>query len=357
MNPATKHPEFDGHEDVVLLDDPGNGLAGFIAIHSTALGPAVGGCRRARYHTLSEALADALRLSQGMSYKNAMAGLAAGGGKAVLCDLGLQFSREAVWTAFGQRLESLRGRYITAEDVGTAVADMQVVARRTRFVAGLPRRLGKAGGDPSPWTALGVFVALQACMERPLAGARVAVQGLGAVGFKLCERLHRAGAHLVVADIDSQLTARAQLEFKAEIAAIERIHSVSADAFSPNALGAVLNPESIPEIDAPIVCGGANNQLSSPRAGELLLKRGVTYAPDYVVNAGGIINVMAEFHCEAASVVEARVLAIGDRVSELLARARTERRPPNEVADEMARSLLGRSRSRAHPGSVAQEVV
>lgn len=357
MIPTTSHPDFDEHEVVMMLDDPGRGVAGFIAIHSTALGPAVGGCRYARYQTLPEALTDALRLSQGMSYKNAMAGLPAGGGKAVLCDLGLRFSRESVWADFGQTVERLRGRYITAEDVGTTVADMQIVARRTRYVAGLPSRLGKAGGDPSRWTALGVFIALQACLERPLAGARVAVQGLGAVGFKLCERLHGAGARLIVADIDPQLTARAQREFKAEIATIERIHSVSADAYSPNAMGAVLNPESIAEIGAPMVCGGANNQLSSPRSGELLLKRGVTYAPDYVVNAGGIINVMAEFRGEAASLVEARVMAIGDRISELLARARAERRPPNEVADEMARSLLGRSRSRVGLNSVAQEIV
>lgn len=353
MNALTSHPDFDDHEQIVMLDDPTKGLTGIICIHSTALGPAAGGCRRANYDTPAAALTDALRLSQGMSYKNAMAGLSTGGGKAVLYNLDPGFSRETAWTAFGQAVENLRGRYITAEDVGTTVADMQIVASRTRFVAGLPNRFGKAGGDPSPWTALGVFIALQACLGRPLAGTRVAVQGLGAVGYKLCQRLHRAGARLVVADVDQNLTSRARREFGAQVVEIDRIHSASADAFSPNALGAVLNSETIPELGAPVVCGGANNQLATTRSGHALLERGVTYAPDYVVNAGGIINVMAEFHGEPASGVEARVLAIGERVSKLLERARTERRPPNEIADEVARSLMGRSHSSAPLSGVA----
>jgi leucine dehydrogenase len=177
----------------------------------------------------------------------------------------------------------------------------------------LPSRVGKAGGDPSPWTALGVFVAFEACLRRPLLGARVAVQGLGSVGYKLCERLHRAGAHLIVSDVDHSRVLRAEREFRAEIVAPDRIHAASADAFSPNALRGSLNAETIAELASPVVCGGANNQLASRESGYALLKREATYVPDYVVNAGGIISVVAELHREPANIVEDRVLAIGDR--------------------------------------------
>lgn len=351
--PSTIDPDLDEHELVVDLNDPENGLRGVISIHSTVLGPAMGGCRRAIYASPDRALADALRLSQGMSYKNAMAGLPAGGGKAVLIEPNPDVSREAFWLAFGEAVDALHGTYVTAEDVGTTVADMEIVSRRSRFVAGLPSQVGKAGGDPSPWTALGVFVALQACLGRPLPGARIAVQGLGAVGYKLCERLHRAGARLIVADLDAGRTFRAMREFDAEVTSPERIHAVTADAFSPNALGGSLNPETIAELASPVVCGGANNQLASRRSGIALYDRGVTYAPDYVVNAGGIINVVAEFNREPAHSVEERVLAIGPRVTELLHRARAERRPAGEVADEIARGLIGR-RPRTNPTGVAR---
>ena len=338
--------DFDDHERVLMLADGATGLTGIICVHSTALGPAVGGCRRASYDTPEAALTDALRLSRGMSYKNAVAGLPAGGGKSVLHKFGSHVSREAIWSAFAEAVDSLGGCYVTAEDVGTTVADMEIVARRTRYVAGLPSRPGKAGGDPSPWTALGVFVALQASAGRHLLGARVAVQGLGAVGYKLCKLLHRAGVQLVVADIDPERTARAADEFSAEVVAIDRIHAACADVFSPNALGAILNPETISELGAPVICGGANNQLAAPALGRTLLSRGVTYVPDYVANAGGIINVMAEYLGESANGVNERVLAIGERVTDLLSRARAERRPSNEVADELARALIERRPSR-----------
>ena len=347
MKPLIVNPDFDRHERVVVLNDPAKGLKGVICIHSTALGPAMGGCRRTAYMSSDAALSDALRLAQGMSYKNAMAGLPAGGGKAVVFELDPSVPRESLWLAFAEAVEALHGEYVTAADVGTTVADMEIVSRRTRFVAGLPSHVGKAGGDPSPWTALGVFVALKSCLRRPLAGARIAVQGLGAVGYKLCERLHRAGARLIVADVDRNRTFRAMQEFGAEIAAPDLIHAVSADAFSPNALGGALNAETIAELAAPVVCGGANNQLASRENGLALLKRGVAYAPDYVVNAGGIINVVAEFHREPANTVEHRVLAIGNRVSDLLRRARAEHRPPGDVADEVARGLIGRGPRRA----------
>jgi leucine dehydrogenase len=353
VNSPVNHPDFDGHENVVMVDDQASGLAGIICIHSTTLGAAAGGCRRAVYETPAAALTDALRLSQGMSYKNALAGLPAGGGKAVLYKMGAESSRESAWAAFADAVNSLHGRYITAEDVGTTVADMQIVARRSRYVAGLPNRPGRAGGDPSPWTALGVFVALQVSAGRPLAGARVAVQGLGAVGYKLCERLHHAGARLVVSDVDRNRTFRAARDFGAETVAPERIHAVSADIFSPNALGAVLNSQTISELGSPVVCGGANNQLESPQSGRELLKREVTYAPDYVVNAGGIINVMAEYLGEAAERVESRVLGIGERVNCVLEQARTERRPSNEVSDDWARALIDRSSSRTARTGIA----
>jgi leucine dehydrogenase len=351
---ALSNSDFDDHEQVVMLDEPEKGLRGLICIHSTALGPAMGGCRQAAYPTSAAALSDALRLSRGMSYKNAMAGLPAGGGKAVLYNAEPHASRETRWLAFAEAVESLRGRYITAEDVGTSIADMEIVSRRTRFVAGLPSRAGKAGGDPSIWTALGVFTAMEACLGRPMSTARIAVQGLGAVGYKLCERLHRAGARLVVSDVDQNLTARAMREFGAESVAPDRIHAASADVFSPNALGSILNEQTIPELGAPTVCGGANNQLESPQSGRSLLERGVTYAPDYVVNAGGIINVVAEFRGEAASRVEDQVRAIGPRVHNLLARAKAEGRPPGDFADEIARGLMDRPRPREALTGVAR---
>ena len=337
-----QNPDFDGHEQVVFLTDEAAGLAAIIAIHSTRLGPAAGGCRAATYFSPDAALTDALRLSRGMSFKNALAGLPAGGGKAVIYRLGVNGRREAGFEAFGKAVDELGGIYVTAEDVGTGVPDMEVVARRTRFVAGLPSRPGQAGGDPSPWTALGVFVALEAAAGRPLAGARVAVQGLGSVGFKLCERLHQAGARLVVADVDRARALQAQDAFGADIESVERIHAADADVFSPNALGASLSIDTIPELGAPVVCGGANNQLATAEDGHRLLARGVTYAPDYVANAGGVINVMAEYLGEPADGVETRVRAIGGRMADLLAQARAQGLPPHEVADAMARERIAR---------------
>jgi leucine dehydrogenase len=343
-----QHPGFDAHERVEFFSDARLGLMGVIAIHSTRLGPAMGGCRAATYVSDAAALTDALRLSQGMSYKNAMAELPAGGGKAVLYRLPAgRAERAQAFEAFGAAIEKLGGAYVTAEDVGTSVADMQAVARATRFVAGLPSYDGKAGGDPSPWTALGVFEAMKVAAGRPLAGARVAVQGLGSVGYRLCERLHAAGARLVVADVDRERVLMAQDAFAAEVESVERIHRIAADVFSPNALGAVLNVDTIEDLQAPVVCGAANNQLATPEDGRRLAARGVVYAPDYVANAGGIINAVAEFLGEPQDQVEDRVLAIGGRVAALLAQAAAEGRPSQEIADEMAGARIGRGAGRA----------
>lgn len=338
---------FDDHEDVVMIADEPTGLAAIIALHSTALGPAAGGCRMSNYASVDAALTDVLRLSQGMSYKNAMADLAAGGGKAVIYRTAPGADRAKVFEAFGEAVDKLGGRYLTAEDVGTSVADMEAVARRTRYVAGLANRAGRAGGDPSPWTALGVFISLKVALVRPLAGARIAVQGLGSVGYRLCERLHAAGSRLVVADVNAERVAAAQRNFGAEVAAVDRIHAVDADVFSPNALGAVLNANSIPELQAPVICGGANNQLATPADGDLLFRRGVAYAPDYVVNAGGIINVMAEYNGEPVERVELRVLRIADRVSQIMVQSRGEHAPPHVIAERMARDRIARSETTA----------
>lgn len=334
------------HEEIVYFSDTATGLAGVVAIHSTALGPAAGGCRMTHYVDREAAVTDVLRLSRGMSYKNAVADLPAGGGKAVIYQVDPAADRGAVFEAFGRSVEALGGRYITAEDVGTRVSDMQHVARSTRFVAGLPSRGSSAGGDPSPWTAMGVFLSLEAAIGRPLAGSRIAVQGLGAVGFELCRQLDVAGARLVVADIDKARAQAAKDLFQAEVVPVETIHQVEADVFSPNALGGVLNADVIERLAAPVVCGGANNQLASDLDGERLFRRGVVYVPDYVANAGGIINVMAEFLGETSSDVRARVLQIGQRVTRILDEARSDRRPSNEIADRIARTRIG-ARSKA----------
>lgn len=342
------NPGFAGHEQVRFFADEAVGVAGIIAIHSTTLGPAMGGCRAAAYSSEAAALTDALRLSEGMTYKNALADLPAGGGKAVLHRLPQdRAQRAAAFAAFGAAVEAMGGRYVTAEDVGTSVADMQAVAAATRYVAGLPNKAGQAGGDPSPWTALGIFEAMKVAAGRPLAGARVAVQGLGSVGYRLCERLHAAGASLVVADVDGERAAQARAAFGAEIEAVERIHRAAADVFSPNALGAILNAETIADLQAPVVCGGANNQLATSADGRRLAARGVVYAPDYVVNAGGIINVVAEFLGEPQDRVEGRVKAIGPRLERILMQAKAEARPSGEIADEMARTRVADAAARS----------
>jgi leucine dehydrogenase len=337
-------PGFAAHERVQFFADEGLGLAGVIAIHSTAMGPAMGGCRAAAYIDDAAALTDALRLSQGMSFKNAMADLPAGGGKAVLYRLPQDPAlRTEAFAAFGRAVDAMCGDYVTAEDVGTSVADMQAVARSTSYVAGLPTKDGQAGGDPSPWTALGIFEAMKVAAGRPLQGARVAVQGLGSVGYRLCEHLHAAGAKLVVSDVNPERVLRAKSALGAEAASVERIHRVAADVFSPNALGAILDIHTIPELQAPVVCGGANNQLATAADGLRLAARGVVYAPDYIVNAGGIINVVAEFFGEPQAKVEVRVGAIAARLERILIQAKAEGRPTHELADEAARAKIERA--------------
>jgi len=345
MSPS-QHPAFDNHEGVHWFEDAASGLRAIIAIHSTHLGPAAGGCRVWRYANDEAALGDALRLSQGMSYKNAMAGLLAGGGKSVILAPEGDFDRRALFEAFGRAVASLDGRYITAEDVGASVADMEVAATQTRYVVGLPPKGQKAGGDPSPWTALGVFEAMKLVVESrlnlPLRQARVSVQGLGAVGMPLAVLLHEAGAKLVTADISAEKARQAAAMFGAEVVSVDDIHKVPVDVFAPCALGGVIDCKTIGELNCRVICGSANNQLATPIEGRRLHDRGVIYCPDYVVNAGGIVSVMAEYHGDAESLVRARVMRIPSRTDEILVQSEKRNLAANQVADAMAQELIGR---------------
>lgn len=339
---------FDAHESVTFVADAASGLRALIAIHSTHIGPAFGGCRAWTYATPALALNDALRLSRGMSYKNAMAGLPFGGGKAVILRAPGAAVSDAQFEAFGRAVENLNGRYITAEDVGVSVRSMQLVARHTRHVGGLPQQ-GGAGlrdGDPSPRTALGVYCGIESAVRARLGrdnlkGLRVAVQGLGNVGFNLCELLHAAGATLWVADIDAAAVERAQQRFGAQAVPIDDILQQDVDVVAPCALGAILNGRSIPLLKAAIVAGGANNQLATELDGQRLHERGILYAPDYVINAGGIIWVSAEYlgeFDEAQALV--RVRRIGATLDGIFAESAERQLPPHAVADERARRLL-----------------
>lgn len=335
------------HEALYRWQDDQIGVVGFTAIHSTALGPAFGGARLWRYSDEAAARTDALRLSEGMTYKNAMAELRCGGGKSVLWVQSADVDREALFTAFGRVVQSLAGRYVTAEDVGTGVADMQTVRRQTPFVAGLPAAPGRAGGDPSPWTALGVFCAMEAALASEggrVEGSTVAVQGVGAVGEKLCGLLHEAGARLIVADAEAGRAERVAEALGATVAGSDHILRVSADVLAPCALGGVLNDATIPTLGARLIVGAANNQLRDRQNGYELTRRGVIYAPDFVVNAGGIINAIAEYRASAPDDVERDVRRIGERLSQFLSEARQTGTPPFEIAERTARRLVQRSR-------------
>ena len=346
--PSRLHPPV----ECVRLHDVGSGLDGFIAIHSTALGPGAGGCRVWNYPGLDDALTDAMRLAEGMSYKNALAGLPFGGAKAVLRRPAGEFDRDALFRAFGRAVNDLSGRYVTAEDVGTSVADMQRVAEETRHVAGLPASGERAGGDPSPWTARGVFESMRAAAEitldRDLAGLTVAVQGTGNVGADLCRRLADAGANLVIADPEPGRRDRLSHILGAKVVGIDDIAEIDADIFAPCALGGALTRDVARKLKARLVCGAANNQLASIEVAPLLMARGIAYAPDYVVNAGGIISVSAEYLGEDRSNVEARVADIAPRVATILERAAREGRSSADIADEMAENMIaGASRAAA----------
>lgn len=344
-----QHPSFDDHERVVFRCDPTTGLKSIIAIHSTELGPAAGGCRMWSYASEDDAVKDVLRLSRGMSYKNAMAGLPMGGGKAVILGDARKDKSPAMFEAFGDFVESQGGDYITAEDVGIGVSDMEIVASRTQFVSGLPHESGSAGGDPSPKTARGIFHGIKAAAAHRLGrsdleGLTVAVQGLGNVGYYLCQDLDNAGARLIVADIDEQRVERAVAEFGAVAVGTDEILFQQADVLAPCALGGILDAQSIPRLNVAVVAGGANNQLAVDTDGDALMQRGILYAPDYVINAGGIINVAYEYLTlgDEAEVM-ARLEEIGGRLTDIFQAAESQGQATNRVADAMARRLIGRA--------------
>lgn len=342
------NPAFDEHERVVFCRDAVTGLKAIIAIHSTALGPAAGGCRLWGYDSDDAALTDVLRLARGMSYKNAMAGLRFGGGKAVILKTPDFTPSDALFEKFGEFVDRQDGDYITAEDVGMRVEIMETIARRTRFVSGLTQKAGRVGGDPSPKTAFGVFKGIEAAVafrlgRESLDGLTVAVQGVGNVGYYLCRHLAEAGAKLIVADIDGARVARVRDEFGATATGLDGILSSDADVVAPCALGAVLNERSIPTIRAHIVAGGANNQLETDADGKRLTDAGILYAPDYVINGGGIINVASEYYgdVDEAEVMK-RVAAIGPRLTGIFTEAKASGRPTNEIADSQARRIIAR---------------
>jgi leucine dehydrogenase len=343
--------EFNGHELVVFGNDEPTALRAIIAVHSTALGPAAGGCRMWPYASTAEAVTDALRLSRGMSYKNAMAGLPFGGGKSVIIGDSRR-KTPALFEAFGRFIDSLGGRYITAEDVGTTTADMESVAKHTRFVTGLHRRGGEFGGDPSPKTAFGVYLGIKAAVKfrmgrADLNGLRVAVQGVGGVGYHLCRLLAAEGVDLYAADVRANAVERARDEFKARVVPVETVLSEDVDVVAPCALGAVLNDRSIAGLRARIVAGAANNQLAKDSDGAALQADGVLYAPDYVINAGGIISATREYLGGSSEAqVTTEIHGIPARLTEIFERARRENRPTNAIADQLAQERIDSAQRR-----------
>jgi len=344
------HPEFSGHESLVFVSDAESGLQAIVSLHSTALGPAMGGCRLWSYETDEAAITDVLRLSRGMSYKNALADLPAGGGKAVILGPVPLEKREAQFKALGKAIDQLDGRYVTAEDVGVKVSDMQAVASQTKYVSGIEAKQGGIGGDPSPFTARGVLRGIQAAAEcvwgrSDLDGLKVAVQGLGGVGGSLCRELHEQGAALVVADIDTAATLEMVERYRAEAADVDKILLSDVDVIAPCALGGSITDSVAANLRARVIAGGANNQLLRPELGELLQDRGVLYAPDYLINSGGIIAVTGEYFGENdPATIYGAIDEIKTRTVEIIDRSRKSGLSTARVADELARRKIDEAR-------------
>ena len=342
-------PNFEDHEGVHAFSDEKSGLQCIIAIHSTARGPAAGGCRMWPYASADDALEDALKLSRAMSYKNAMADLALGGGKSVILGDSRTQKTPDLFEAFGRAIEAVGGRYWTAEDVGVSPQDLASARKHTRYVAGLDGHPA-ASGDPSPVTAEGVFRGIQLCvrraLKRDLGGVRVAIQGVGHVGGYLAEKLHAAGAKLVITDVNPETLHRVAAATNAEIVSPSTIFDADVDVFAPCALGGAVNLDTLPRIRAKVIAGAANNQLADAAAGRDLFQRGILYAPDYVINGGGIINVAGEIRAldlgEAfdPTWVDAKLDRLALTLEEVLDQALHERRPTNEVANQIARSRI-----------------
>ncbi len=330
-------PDFSGHENVVFGCDEQTGLKCIIAIHNTNRGPALGGCRFWNYASEQDAVTDALRLSKGMTYKAAITGLNLGGGKSVIIGDSKKLKTPDFMRAFGRIIETLKGKYITAEDVGTTVEDMDYIRESTEHVRGK----SNGSGNPSPMTALGTFLGLKAAVKHQLKtddlnGLRVSVQGVGNVGYYLCKLLHEAGARLVVTDINKKALSHVEQEFNAQVVGLEDIYAQDVDVYAPCALGATINDNTINQLKASIVAGAANNQLAEQRHGEILMNKGILYAPDYAINAGGLINVASESENYNAEQVKARISKIYDTLLEVFQRAQKQGLPTSSIADQLA---------------------
>ncbi|WP_415892250.1 Leu/Phe/Val dehydrogenase [Neptuniibacter sp. PT8_73] len=339
------HPEFDQHQQIVFCNDQETGLKAIIAIHNTHRGPALGGCRMWNYANDEEALTDVLRLSKGMTYKSALANLALGGGKSVIIGDPRQHKNKELLAAMGRFLEQTGHQYIAAEDSGTSVPDLKVMGQYTANVAGVTDHPGIDGqhsnGDPSPATAYGTFIGLKAAVKHRLnitdiRGLKVAIQGIGNVGYRLAEYLHKEGAELFVSDINPEQVEKAVNELGAKAVPLDQILLQEVDVVAPCALGASLNDETIPLIKAKVIAGAANNQLARPQHDHDLHERGILYAPDYAINAGGIIDISYERSGYNTEKAKAHIEGIGDTLNEIFNRSTKENRPTGEIADELA---------------------
>lgn len=336
--------EEDDYEEVLFCQDQASGLKAIIAIHDTTLGPALGGTRMWTYASEQDALVDALRLSKGMTYKNAVSGLNLGGGKTVIIGNPKIDKNEAMFRAFGRFVQGLNGRYITAEDVGTTEEDMNLIHEETDYVTGISESYGSSG-NPSPATAFGVYqgikaAAMEAFGSDSLEGKVIAVQGVGNVAYHLCGYLHKEGARLIVTDIDKKAVRRAEEEFGAQVVNPEDIYSVSCDIYAPCALGAIINDETIPQMKAKVIAGAANNQLKEPRHGDLIHELGIVYAPDYVINAGGVINVADELNGYNRERAYKKVSTIYHNISKVFEISKRDQVPTYVAADRMAEERI-----------------
>jgi leucine dehydrogenase len=343
---ALQELEALGHEQVLLLRDPASGLRAVIAIHDTALGPAVGGTRMREYPSFEDALRDALHLSRAMTYKAALSGVARGGGKAVILGDPARDKSRALLAAYAREVDRLGGRFHTGGDMGIDHRDVAVMRRHTKHVSHTP---AEAKLDTAGLAALGVFESVRTAariLERPLASLHVAVQGLGQVGYRLARMLAGEGARLTVADVDPGRAERAAAELGAAIVPPDAIYDVEADVLSPNAAGGVLNDGTIPRLRCRAVVGGANDQLAEGRHGDALHARGVLYAPDYLVNAGGLLSLLYEMGEADEDGVTERVRGIGARLADLWEAARKAGEPPHRMADRLAEERLSAARSK-----------
>ncbi|SET59938.1 leucine dehydrogenase [Salinibacillus kushneri] len=339
-----KYMEQDEYEQVVFCQDKDSGLKAIIAIHDTTLGPALGGTRMWTYASEEDAVIDALRLSKGMTYKNAAAGLNLGGGKTVIIGDPKKDKNEAMLRAFGRYIQGLNGRYITAEDVGTTVEDMDTIYQETNYVTGISQAFGSSG-NPSPATAYGVYRGMKAAAKEAfgtdnLEGRVVAVQGVGNVAYHLCRHLHEEGAQLVVTDIDQDAVQRAVDDFEAKAVDPNDIYDVDCDIYAPCALGASVNDDTISRLSASVIAGSANNQLAESRHGDILYEKGIVYAPDYVINAGGVINVADELYGYNRERAMKKIETIYDKIAKVFEISKRDDIPTNVAADRMAEERI-----------------